>query len=92
VEVLADRASMSRRTFARRFRDETGTTPHQWVLTQRIVLAQRLLEAGELTVEQIAERCGFGSATMLRHHFRRVRATAPTAYRRAFGPAAVSGR
>lgn len=92
VGVLAARAAMSERTFARRFRDETGTTPHQWVLAQRVALAERLLEAGELSVEQIAQRCGFGSATMLRHHFRRARSTAPTAYRRAFGPSAATGR
>jgi len=91
VAVLAARAAMSQRTFARRFREETGTTPHQWVLSQRVALAERLLEAGELSVEQIAERCGFGSATMLRHHFRRARSTAPTAYRRAFGPTGAVG-
>ncbi|MFN8080651.1 MAG: helix-turn-helix domain-containing protein [Kineosporiaceae bacterium] len=90
VAVLAERAAMSPRTFARRFRDETGTTPHTWVLSQRLALAEQLLEAGELTIEQIAERAGFGSAAMLRHHFRRARATAPMAYRRAFGPVRAS--
>ncbi|MBK6873638.1 MAG: helix-turn-helix domain-containing protein [Kineosporiaceae bacterium] len=90
VAVLAERAAMSQRTFARRFRDETGTTPHTWVLSQRVALAEQLLEAGDLTVEQIAERAGFGSAAMLRHHFRRARATAPMAYRRAFGPVRAS--
>ncbi len=91
VTVLAARAAMSERTFARRFRDETGTTPHAWVLGQRVALAEQLLERGELTVEQIAERAGFGSAAMLRHHFRRVRSTAPTSYRRAFGPVRATG-
>jgi transcriptional regulator GlxA family with amidase domain len=76
---------MSERTFARRFREETGTTPHQWVLGQRVTLAEHLLETGDLGVEEVARRCGFGSATMLRHHFSRLRRTAPTAYRRAFG-------
>ncbi len=85
VDVLARRAGMSQRTFARRFRDETGTTPHQWVLTQRVALAQRLLEEGDLPVEAVAHRCGFGSAEMLRHHFRRLRSTAPREYRRTFG-------
>lgn len=85
VAVLAQRAAMSERTFARRFRDQTGTTPHHWVLARRVALAERLLEAGDLSVEQIADRAGFGSATMLRHHFRRARSTAPSAYRRAFG-------
>ncbi len=92
VDVLARRAGMSTRTFARRFKDETGTTPHQWVLAQRVALAQRLLEEGDLPVETVAHRCGFGSAEMLRHHFRRLRLTAPRDYRRAFGtrPAPLS--
>ncbi len=85
VPVLAARMSMSQRTFARRFREETGTTPHRWVLGQRVALAERLLESADLSVEEIARRCGFGSATMLRHHFSRLRHTGPTAYRRAFG-------
>ncbi|MCU0284534.1 MAG: helix-turn-helix domain-containing protein [Candidatus Nanopelagicales bacterium] len=85
VAVLAKRALMSPRTFARRFREETGTTPHHWVLTQRVALADRLLEEGDLPIEGVAERCGFGSATMLRHHFRRLRGTSPNSYRRTFG-------
>jgi transcriptional regulator GlxA family with amidase domain len=90
VPVLAAQVSMSERTFARRFREETGTTPHQWVLGQRVALAEHLLETAELSVEEVARRCGFGSATMLRHHFSRLRRTAPTAYRRAFGVRDVS--
>jgi transcriptional regulator GlxA family with amidase domain len=86
VPVLAGRAAMSTRSFARRFKDETGTTPHHWVLAQRVALAEELLEAGDLPVEEVARRCGFGSATMLRHHFGRLRGTAPTRYRRLFGP------
>jgi AraC family transcriptional regulator, transcriptional activator FtrA len=85
VAVLASRALMSPRTFARRFRAETGTTPHHWVLAQRVALADRLLEEADLSIEEVARRCGFGSATMLRHHFKRLRGTAPTTYRRAFG-------
>jgi transcriptional regulator GlxA family with amidase domain len=85
VALLARRAGMSERTFARRFRDETGTTPHQWLLAQRIALAERLLEEGDLPVEAVAHRCGFASAEMLRHHFRRLRSTAPRDYRRTFG-------
>jgi transcriptional regulator GlxA family with amidase domain len=88
VSRLAKHAAMSERTFARRFRSETGTTPHHWVLAQRVALAEQLLEQGTLGVEEIARRCGFGSATMLRHHFARMRSTTPTAYRRLFaGPA-----
>jgi AraC family transcriptional regulator, transcriptional activator FtrA len=85
VSRLAAQAAMSERTFARRFRDETGTTPHQWVMLQRVALAERLLEAGGMGVEEVARRCGFGSAAMLRHHFARLRRTTPTAYRRTFG-------
>jgi len=84
VEDLARRALMSPRTFARRFRLATGTTPLQWLLRQRIVHAQQLLEATELPVELIANRCGFGSATALRVHFRRATGTTPLAYRRSF--------
>lgn len=85
VADLARRASMSERTFARRFREETGTTPHHWVLTQRVAHAERLLESGEHPVEEVASLSGFASATMLRHHFRRVRGTSPSHYRRTFG-------
>jgi len=84
VEHLARRALMSPRTFARRFRAATGTTPLQWLLRQRIALAQRLLETTQLPVEIIATRCGFGSATALRVHFRRATGTTPLAYRRTF--------
>jgi transcriptional regulator GlxA family with amidase domain len=84
VESLARHALMSPRTFARRFRAATGTTPLQWVLRQRILHAQRLLETTDLPVEVIAERCGFGSATVLRTHFRRIVDTSPLGYRRTF--------
>jgi transcriptional regulator GlxA family with amidase domain len=84
VEVMARHAVMSPRTFARRFRDVTGTTPLQWLLRQRILHSQRLLETTDLPVELIAERCGFGSATVLRTHFKRVLDTSPLAYRRTF--------
>jgi len=84
VELLARRALMSPRTFARRFRSVTGTTPLQWLLRQRILHAQRLLETTDLPVEVIAERCGFGSATVLRTHFRRIVDTSPLGYRRTF--------
>ncbi len=84
VDVLARHANMSGRTFARRFRAATGTTPLQWVLRQRILLAQRLLETGDQAVEQVAVACGFGSPATLRTHFHRVLGTSPLAYRRAF--------
>jgi transcriptional regulator GlxA family with amidase domain len=84
VEDLARRALMSPRTFARRFRAATGTTPLQWLLRQRISHAQQLLEVTELPVELVATQCGFGSATALRIHFRRLTGTTPVLYRRTF--------
>jgi transcriptional regulator GlxA family with amidase domain len=84
VEDLARRTFMSPRTFARRFRESTGTTPLQWLLRQRIVLAKRLLETGDTSVDLIAVHCGFGSATAMRTHFRRQVGISPIAYRRTF--------
>ncbi len=85
VAGLAATAHMSPRTLARRFVAATGSTPHQWLTRQRILLAQQLLEENDLTIEEIARRTGFGTADLLRHHFlQRVGAT-PTGYRRMFG-------
>ena len=90
VEQLAARAHMSPRTFARRFQQETGTTPYRWILRQRVLLAQRLLEATDETMDAIAGRTGFGNAATLRHHFVRAVGTTPNAYRRTFrGPEAA---
>jgi transcriptional regulator GlxA family with amidase domain len=86
VAAMARHAGVSPRTFARRFREETGTTPLQWLLTQRVLEARRLLEESGLPVEDVAWRCGFGTAASLRDHFRRATATTPTAYRRSFQP------
>lgn len=87
VTTLSRRAAMSSRTFARRFRDETGTTPAAWVTRQRVHAAEELLERTDLAVEQVAHRVGFASAAALRHHFARVRGLAPLEYRRRFGAA-----
>lgn len=84
VDQLARRAHMSPRTFARRFRAETGTTPMSWLTGQRILLAQTLLEDSDDPVELVAARTGFGTAAVLRHHFARWRGTTPQAYRRTF--------
>jgi AraC family transcriptional regulator, transcriptional activator FtrA len=84
VDHLAAQALMSPRTFARRFQEATGTTPRAWLNQQRLVEAQRLLEASTDTVEQIALDSGFGSADTLRRHFIRVRGVNPEQYRRTF--------
>ncbi|MFF3372837.1 GlxA family transcriptional regulator [Streptomyces sp. NPDC002680] len=90
VEQLAERAHMSPRTFARRFQQETGTTPYRWILRQRVLLAQQLLEATDETMDAIAWRTGFGNAAALRHQFVRSLGTTPQAYRRTFkGPEAA---
>jgi transcriptional regulator GlxA family with amidase domain len=87
VDQLAERAHLSPRTFARRFRAETGTTPHHWLTDQRILHAQRLLEETTSPVETVADLVGFGSASVLRHHFTRRVGTTPQAYRRTFARA-----
>jgi transcriptional regulator GlxA family with amidase domain len=81
---MARHAACSPRSFARRFRAETGTTPLQWLIGRRVAEAQRLLEATDLAVEQVATRAGFGTAAALRQHFARALQTSPSAYRRAF--------
>jgi transcriptional regulator GlxA family with amidase domain len=84
VERLAARALMSPRSFARRFREATGTTPAAWLRAQRLRRAEELLETGDLSVEEVARRVGFGSAAALREHFVRQRGVPPRDYRRAF--------
>ena len=84
VEFLADRTSMSARTFARRFRAETGTTPHAWITSQRVLRAEELLEQTTRPVEWIANDVGFGNAAALRHHFTQARGVSPQGYRRTF--------
>ncbi len=84
IESMAERASMSARTFARRFRAETGTTPHVWLTNQRVLSARSMLERDDAPIELVAQRSGFGTAAMLRHHFTRLVGTSPAAYRRTF--------
>jgi AraC family transcriptional activator FtrA len=88
VAEMARHACVSPRTFARRFVEETGTTPAQWLIEQRTRAAQELLEHTDLPVEQIAARSGFGTTSGLREHLRRRLQVTPTGYRRTFRAAA----
>ncbi|GAA2782578.1 DJ-1/PfpI family protein [Kitasatospora sp. CM 4170] len=84
VARMAGLALMSERSFARRFVEATGTTPLRWLLEQRVLLAQRLLEETDLPVDAVAVRCGFGSAVSLRPAFTSRVGVAPREYRRTF--------
>ena len=83
VEILAERAHTSARTFARRFVAHTGTTPHKWLTHQRLLRAAELLEGSDLPVELVASRVGLAPG-MLRRHFSRTRGASPQSYRRSF--------
>ena len=84
VDSLARRALMSPRSFARRFKATTGTTPHAWLLAQRLAAAEELLENSDASVEEIARLVGFGTAAGLREQFTRRRGVSPRAYRQTF--------
>jgi len=84
IESMAKRARMSPRTFARRFKDTAGTTPHRWLQHERVRIVQSLLETTGLPLDRIAERAGFSDAQLMRMHFKRVVGTTPTAYQRTF--------
>ncbi|EFC85809.1 GlxA family transcriptional regulator [Parafrankia sp. EUN1f] len=92
VDAMATHVHLSRRTFDRRFRGRTGSSPLQWLLTQRVLWAQRLLESAGLSVDEVARRAGFADAVALRPHFRRVVGVSPSAYRAAFAGSAPSAR
>jgi AraC family transcriptional activator FtrA len=84
VDELAGLSAMSRRTFNRHFRADTGTTPARWILGQRLRLAQELFETTDASVEEIAGATGFANSAALRAHFQRRLDMTPTAYRRSF--------
>ncbi len=84
LEELARRAAVSPRTFSRRFVEDTGYTPMQWVMRARVDLARELLERSERSVEQIAAEVGLGTGANLRQHFQRILGTTPSEYRRTF--------
>ncbi|MEM7584557.1 MAG: transcriptional regulator FtrA [Acidobacteriota bacterium] len=84
VDSLAQRAGLSPRTFARRFQHSVGTSPHRWLTQERVFRAQQLLETTDASIERVAEESGFGSAQVLRLHFRRHLGTTPVSYRKTF--------
>jgi transcriptional regulator GlxA family with amidase domain len=81
---IARRGATSVRSLSRRFREQTGTTPLQWLIRSRVRRAQSLLETTAHSIERVAAGSGFGSVTSLREHFARVVSTSPQAYRKAF--------
>lgn len=86
LQTMALNANLSTRQFSRRFKETTGDTPHKWLIRQRILLARELLEQGEISVEEVARRSGFGSTAAMRPHFIRFVTTSAAAYKRSFAP------
>ncbi|MFJ9199911.1 GlxA family transcriptional regulator [Streptomyces flaveolus] len=81
---MAEQEAMSVRTFTRRFREEVGVSPGQWLTRQRVERARHLLESTGLSVDQVAREAGFGTAQSMRQHLQAVLGVTPTAYRRTF--------
>jgi AraC family transcriptional activator FtrA len=84
IEALSERAAISVRTFTRRFRAATGAAPIEWLIRLRVRRAQDLLETSDASIDHIADIAGFGAPETLRHHFRKVVGTSPSAWRNAF--------
>jgi AraC family transcriptional activator FtrA len=84
VASMAERAAMSPRTLQRQFQQTTGFGPIEWLIRERVAIVKEMLEEPDVPLTQIAERAGFGSEESLRHHFRRLAATTPGAYRKRF--------
>jgi AraC family transcriptional activator FtrA len=88
IDDLARKAGMSSRTFQRRFQEATGSPPGEWLVSERVRLAQEHLERdNDVSLEEIAEMCGFGSLETMRHHFKRRTGVAPASYQKRFSPA-----
>lgn len=92
LAMVARHAAMSTRTFSRRFREQVGESPAQWIAKARVRRAQHLLETTTLSIEQLATEAGFRSASVLREHFSAVVGIAPLAYRRAFPAVCTHGQ
>ncbi|MGX1881609.1 GlxA family transcriptional regulator [Streptomyces sp. NPDC055287] len=92
LRELADRAAMSTRTFSRRFCEEAGQTPLQWLTGQRVDRARQLLEETDLPVDRVAAAAGFGTAVSLRQHLHAALGVSPSAYRATFRGPAGHGR
>ncbi|MEU9238445.1 helix-turn-helix domain-containing protein [Streptomyces sp. NPDC048385] len=90
LRELADHARMSQRTFARRFQEETGTSPGRWLIQQRVRRARDLLETSELSIDRIAAEVGFATGTSLRQHLHAAIGVSPQAYRNTFRATAPS--
>ncbi|MFG1809033.1 GlxA family transcriptional regulator [Streptomyces sp. NPDC049040] len=86
LRQLAERESMSVRTFTRRFREEVGMSAGRWLIQQRVELARQLLESTDLSVDRIAVKAGFGTGASMRQHLQLAVGVSPTAYRRTFQP------
>ena len=86
---LAQRMDMSPRTFLRRFQQATGKSPARWLLDERLLRARQQLTDSRLSIDRIAEICGFANASTLRHHFRQHFAVSPLQYRKVFHRSAV---
>ena len=85
VDTLAEEARMSRRSFTRHFKAVTGTSAAAWLLKERLLYSQRLLESSDESIETIADRAGFGSVAAMRMHFRAALGVSPTVWRERFG-------
>jgi transcriptional regulator GlxA family with amidase domain len=84
IESLAERAVMSRRNFTRHFRQTTGTSFKQWILSHRLAHAQQMLESSDASIELVAQKAGFGTGLSLRQHFQAALRISPSAYRKQF--------